>query len=231
MTTVLITGANRGLGLEFVKQYAARGFEVLATCRNLKDAEALQVLAQKPSHHVKIYPLDVTKADSIKTLVNMLQGKPIDILLHNAGTLGNPKEMFGEISSSDMLTVFNTNCVGPLKLSEALLPQLLQSELKTIVAVSSSMGSIASNESGGYYTYRVSKAALNAVLQSMAIDLAPQGIRVLALHPGWVKTRMGGEGALISPEESVQGMCKVIDDEVRLPAPGFYRYDGQMIPF
>lgn len=228
MKTILITGANRGIGLEFVKQYLDEGCNVIACCRLLQQADSLHALA---CNSLKIYPLDVNKSSQIDALATALVATPIDILIHNAGVLSDPEETFGTVDAHNMATVFQTNCIGPMMLSQALLPQLLQGSLKTIVAVTSIMGSMACNELGRYYSYRASKAGLNAIMQSMAIDLAPQGVRVLTVHPGWVKTRMGGEGALISTEESVTGMRAVIADEVRLPAPGFYRYDGQMVPF
>lgn len=229
MTTVLITGANRGIGLEFVKQYQAAGFEVIATCRDPQLAQELKTVAEKG--HVQIVELDVTNEQHLRAAQASLSNVPIDLLINNAGILGEREEAFGAVRTEDMMMVFRTNSIAPLHVSEVFLPNVLQSNLKTIVAVSSTMGSIASNDSGGYYSYRASKAALNSVMQSMAVDLAPQGIRMLVLHPGWVKTDMGGAGALITAEESVQGMRNVIADQVRLPAPGFYRYDGQMIPF
>jgi NAD(P)-dependent dehydrogenase (short-subunit alcohol dehydrogenase family) len=229
MTTVLITGANRGIGLEFVKQYQAAGFEVIATCRDPQLAQELKTVAEKG--RVQIVELDVTNEQHLRAVQASLNNVPIDLLINNAGILGDREETFGAVRAENMMMVFRTNSIAPLQVSEVFLPNVLQSDLKTIVAVSSTMGSIASNDSGGYYPYRASKAALNSVMQSMAIDLAPQGVRVLVLHPGWVKTDMGGAGALITTEESVQGMRNVIADQVRLPAPGFYRYDGQMIPF
>jgi NAD(P)-dependent dehydrogenase (short-subunit alcohol dehydrogenase family) len=227
METILITGANRGLGLEFVRQYASSGATILACCRDPNDANELQAL-QKQHDNIRIYKLDVSEPTSINALASEIK-EPIDILINNAGML-EKEEGLGHLSTESFLQTFLVNSVAPIKMTEAFTKQVAKSNRKLIVCISSSMGSIAENSSGGYYSYRSSKAALNMVMKSAAIDLSSQGIKVLLLHPGWVKTRMGGSEATTEPVDSIQGMRKVI--ESYNPAPGdviFYRFDGQKV--
>jgi len=225
MQTILITGANRGLGLEFVRQYAPSGVKLLACCRDPEGATELQAL-QKQHANIRVYPLDVSKAQDIQALASQIK-EPIDILINNAGTL-EQSEALGNISTEAYLQTFLVNAIAPLKMVEAFRQHVANSSRKLIVCISSTMGSIGENTSGGYYSYRSSKAALNMAMKSAGIDLASKGIKVLLLHPGWVKTRMGGDSATTEPVDSIQGMRKVIENYQ--PAPGeviFYRFDGQ----
>lgn len=225
--TILITGANRGLGLEFVRQYASLGATILACCRDPNEATELQAL-QKQNSHVHIYALDVSVPENIQALANELS-QPIDILINNAGRL-EKDETLGKVSIDALMQTYIVNAVAPLKILEAFAPQLAKSQRKLVVNISSSMGSISQNTSGGYYSYRAAKSALNMLMKSAAIDLASHGIKVLMLHPGWVKTRMGGMEALITPEESITGMRKVIAGYSPLPGELlFYRYDGDQV--
>ncbi len=226
--TILITGANRGLGLEFTKQYASDGWQVLACCKDLNTATELKALSEK-FPNVKCYSVDVTNERSIFTLSESISS-PIDILLNNAGFL--EQDELGEISTDIMQKTFMINAVGALKMLEAFTPQVAKSERKLIASLSSSMGSISDNTSGGYYSYRASKAALNMLMKSAAIDLESKKIQVLLLHPGWVKTRMGGDGATLQAQESVKGMREVIAHYK--PKPGevqFIRYNGEIVPW
>ncbi len=227
METILITGANRGLGLEFVRQYASTDVTILACCRDPKDAKELQDL-QKQHSNIRIYPLDISKTQDIQTLASQIQ-EPIDILINNAGML-EKEEGLGNLSTDAFLQTFLVNSVAPIKMTEAFTKHVANSNRKLIVCISSTMGSISENTSGGYYSYRSSKAALNMVMKSAAIDLSAQGIKVLLLHPGWVKTRMGGPEAAIEPVTSITGMRKVIENYK--PTPGeviFYRFDGETV--
>ncbi|MCS5711546.1 SDR family NAD(P)-dependent oxidoreductase [Candidatus Berkiella aquae] len=223
MDTILITGANRGLGLEFVRQYAENGANVLACCRDLAEASELQALKEQ-YNNIKLFALDVSNTEQIQSLANELK-EPIDILINNAGML--QKENLQDLSVDTLLQTFMVNSIAPIKMAAAFTPHLANSKRKCLVCISSSMGSISENLSGGYYSYRSSKAALNMLMKSAAIDLASQGIKVLLLHPGWVRTRMGGSEATTEAVESIQGMRKVIENYQ--PAAGeviFYRYDG-----
>ncbi|MGE3318456.1 MAG: SDR family oxidoreductase [Candidatus Berkiella sp.] len=229
MDTILITGANRGLGLEFVRQYAEEGAKIFACCRHPKEAQELQAL-QNEHANIQIYTLDVADPDSIQALANEIK-EPIDILLNNAGMLEKEEDL-ENISMDAFNQTFLVNSVAPLKMAQAFAQNVANSQRKLIANISSSMGSISDNTSGGYYSYRSSKAALNMLMKSAGIDLAPQGIRVLLLHPGWVKTRMGGSEATTEPADSIRGMRKVIRNYQ--PAPGevmFFRYNGEVVPW
>jgi NAD(P)-dependent dehydrogenase (short-subunit alcohol dehydrogenase family) len=211
MPTVLVTGANRGLGLEFVRQYAQAGWTVLAACRRPSEAAELSALAEQYDK-LKLYPLELADFASIDRLATELAEVPIDVLLSNAGVYGDDgRNGFGAMDYARWLDSFVINTQAPLKLAEAFLPQVKRSERRLIVAITSLMGSIADNTSGGSIMYRSSKAALNAAMKSLALDLAGSGVGVLILHPGWVQTDMGGERAPTKPEESIAEMRNVID--------------------
>lgn len=227
MQTILITGANRGLGLEFVRQYVATGANILACCREPDTATELQAL-QKDHHNIRIYPLDISNTQDIQKLASNIQ-EPIDILINNAGILEKDED-FGKLSTDTFVQTFLVNSIAPLKMAEAFADHVSKSNRKLIACISSSMGSIGENTSGHYYSYRTSKAALNMAMKSAAFDLAPQGIKVLLLHPGWVKTRMGGEDAAIEPVKSIEGMRKVIENYQPAPAEvSFIRFDGSKV--
>ena len=188
MPTLLITGANRGLGLEFCRQYAAEGWQVLACCRN---PETATELANMPN--VRVFSLDVADFAQIDKLAAQLQDTAIDVLINNAGIYGDSdKHRFGQLDYAAWMQTLTINTQAPVKMAEAFLPALNRGHKKLVVSISSLMGSIADNSSGGSLLYRSSKAALNAAMKSLAIDLEGQGIGVLVLHPGWVKTDMVG---------------------------------------
>jgi NAD(P)-dependent dehydrogenase (short-subunit alcohol dehydrogenase family) len=211
MPTVLITGASRGLGLEFCRQYGAAGWRVLAGVRDPERASALRELA---GHWPSITPhrLDVADFAGIDALARDLADEAIDVLINNAGVYGDTEHgRFGALDYGRWLEVFRINTQAPVKLAETFLPQLLRGERRVLVAVTSLMGSLADNTSGGSILYRSSKAALNAAYKSLSIDLRSRGVGVLLLHPGWVRTDMGGPNAPTPPEESVQGMRRVIE--------------------
>ncbi len=227
MATVLITGANRGLGLEFCKQYAAEGWQVLACCRNPEKADKL---ADIP--HVRIVPLDVSDFAQIDNLAAQLQDTAIDVLINNAGVYGDNRQRgFGQLDYAAWTQTFTVNTQAPVKIAEAFLPHLKRGEKKLLVSISSLMGSIADNGSGGSILYRTSKAALNAAMKSLSIDLQDQKIGVLVLHPGWVKTDMGGPNALIDAQQSVAGMRQVIERFNLAQSGSFLKYDGTILPW
>lgn len=232
MNTVLITGANRGIGLEFARQYAADGWQVVACCRQPQQAEALNRLADQYQDRFSIHRLDVRELTEIDQLSHKLQDLPIDILINNAGVYPHAQNgEFGRISYDDWMEAFRVNTFAPLKMVEALVEQIACSQLKIVATITSKMGSIADNQRGGSYIYRSSKAAVNMVVKSLAVDLQPRGIIAVLLHPGWVQTDMGGRGALISTKQSVTGMKSILDRVTHSDTGKFIAYDGQHIPW
>jgi len=227
--TVLITGANRGLGLEFVKQYAEAGWQVIACCRWPDEARELQALAERSGDQVEIHQLDVADFEEIDALALILQGKPIDLLINNAGVY--PQSNFGEVNYEAWAETFHINSMAPMKLAEAFVSHVAASNLKKIVTISSKMGSLDDNTSGGNYIYRSTKTAVNMVMRSLAIDLKPMGIASSILHPGWVRTDMGGPDGLIDAPESVAGMRRVIEALTLENSGRFIAYDGQVVPW
>jgi len=222
MTTILVTGANRGIGLEFARQYKAETAEVIACCRKPAEAAKLNALG------VRVMELDLDDAGSLGRLAETLKGEPIDILINNAGIFGPETH---EASASDyraFLATFSTNSVAPLMASQALRANLKRGRDKKIVAITSKMGSI-SDSSGGSLAYRASKAALNMIMDGLAKDWAKDGIVVGILHPGWVKTDMGGPNALISVTESVHGMRRRIIELNSKNSGQFIDYKGRVI--
>lgn len=232
MNTVLITGANRGIGLEFARQYAADGWQVVACCRQPQQAEALNRLADQYKDQFSIHRLDIRELTEIDQLSHKLQDLSIDILINNAGVYPHAQNgEFGRISYDDWMEAFRVNTFAPLKMVEALVEQIARSQLKIVATITSKMGSIADNQRGGSYIYRSSKAAVNMVVKSLAIDLQPRGIIAVLLHPGWVQTDMGGRGALISTKQSVTGMKSILDRVTHSDTGKFIAYDGQHIPW
>ena len=226
MNTVLITGANRGIGLEFSKQYAADGWRVLACCREPQAASALQSLASKHTN-IEILALDVADFTQIDALAAQLKHENIDLLINNAGVY--PSSSFGDVDYSAFADGFKINSMAPLKMAEAFVKHITRSQLKQIATLSSKMGSIDDNGSGESYSYRSSKCAVNMVMKSLSIDLKPYGISVVTLHPGWVQTDMGGQNAMINTQTSVTGMRQQIA-ETNLGNTGrFMAYDGRQI--
>jgi NAD(P)-dependent dehydrogenase (short-subunit alcohol dehydrogenase family) len=231
MPTALVTGANRGLGLEFCSQYAEAGWQIIACCRNPKTADKLSDLDQRHSN-LRILSLNVEKFSEIDDLSSQLADENIDVLINNAGVYGDETDhSFGKLDFQKWSETLTINTQAPVKMAEAFLPQVKRSEKKLIVAISSLMGSIADNSGGGSILYRSSKAALNAAMKSLAIDLKEQGVGILIFHPGWVRTDMGGPNGLIDVEESIEGMRGVIA-EFRMSLTGdFVKYDGMPMPW
>ncbi|MGB2833959.1 MAG: SDR family oxidoreductase [Methylotenera sp.] len=221
--TVLITGANRGIGLEFCKQYASDGWQVLACCRHPQSATMLQALAAKHSH-VKVLALEVGDFEQIEALALTLEDNAIDVLINNAGVYPQT-----DSNAGDWAEAFKINSMAPLKMAQAFTPHVAKSTLKKIATLSSKMGSLDDNTSGGSYIYRSSKAAVNMVMKSLSIDLKPAGIAVVTLHPGWVQTDMGGSNALINTQTSVTGLRKVIANLNLSNTGKFIAYDSKEI--
>lgn len=225
--TVLITGANRGLGLEFVKQYAEAGWQVIACCRWPDEAKALQALAERHAEQVEVHQLDVANFEEIDALALILQGRAIDVLINNAGVY--PQSEFGKIDYEAWAEAFHINSMAPMKMVEAFVGHVAASNLKKIVTLSSKMGSLDDNTSGGSYIYRSTKTAVNMVMKSLSIDLKPRGIASTILHPGWVRTDMGGPSGLIDAPESVAGLRRVIENLTLENSGRFVAYDGKEI--
>jgi len=230
MNTILITGSNRGIGLELVRQYADENWHVFACCRSPKDASALQELAGSKDN-ISVHALDVSDSQQIAALASELKDTPIDILFNNAGIYGPYDANFGNTDEQQWLECFSINTISPMKVTEAFVSHVANSQLKTIASMSSKMASMADNGSGGSYLYRSSKAALNAVMTSVAIDLKPRGIKVTIMHPGWVKTDMGGPNAEISTHTCVAQLKKILNELTLETSGSFFEIDGSIIPW
>jgi NAD(P)-dependent dehydrogenase (short-subunit alcohol dehydrogenase family) len=229
---MLITASNRGFGLVWVRQCAGRGWRVFATCRDPDTAVDLKDLSdQDPS--VSLHRLDVTDASQIADLAESLRDETIDLLVNNAGVYFERwgKDPIGSIRYDHWEETFRVNTVGPIRVTEALLPQLAGGARPLVLAITSHMGSIADIDAPRDYAYRSSKAALNAAMHGLAHELKPRGIGVLLLHPGWVRTRMGGSSAPVSPAESVRGMLALVVRYDPNLSGGLFRFDGTRMPW
>lgn len=228
---VLITGANRGIGLEFTRQYLDDGWQVFAGCRRPEQAGELNALAESAGGRLTVQPLDVTNRQQIDNLRNVIGKMPLDVLINNAGTYGQKNGGFGHTDPGAWEQAMRINVIAPMQMMETFADAVAAGDRKIIVNMSSKMGSMADNSSGGSYVYRSSKAALNAVTVSAARDLAGRDICVVALHPGWVSTDMGGPNALIDARESVTGMRRVIAALALEQSGSFLDYKGQTVPW
>jgi NAD(P)-dependent dehydrogenase (short-subunit alcohol dehydrogenase family) len=224
--TVLITGASRGLGLEFARQYAADGWRVIACCRSPKDAPELKKLG----HKVEVHALDVTSQDSIQHLAKALAGTPIDVLLNNAGLHGD-RMPFGATDVDLWKKILETNVIAPIQITAALLENVAASAQRKVVNISSKVGSVGDGPSGGSYAYRTSKTALNMAMVNAAYELKGRGITILLIHPGWVQTDMGGPSAPVALEQSITGVRRIIDKATQAETGHFYDYTGKQLPW
>jgi len=224
--TLLITGANRGIGLELTRLYAADGWTIHACCRYPDKAAALKAL----DGEILLHRLDVTDGLRVASFARELSGERIDLLINNAGIYG-PRTGFGETDYDEWLSVLKTNTLAPLRMAERFADHVVRSDRKCIAMISSIMGSVGSNSSGGAYIYRSSKAALNAVSKSLSVDLAERGITVVMFHPGWVQTDMGGSGADIDAETSAAGIHGVLGRVTTQDNGHFFNYDGTKLPW
>jgi len=225
MTNVLITGANRGIGLEFARQYAEDGVNVIACCRNPDNATDLHALAEAHGN-VAIHPLDVTSDESVAALKSDLGDMPIDHVINNAGVMGGKKQGLGDMDFDQWRACFEANTLGPFRMIAAFADNVAASEEKKIMTVSSYMGSI-DRKGKGAYIYRSSKAAVNMITTLAATELADKGVMAIPVHPGWVRTDMGGSGADISPAESASGLRKVIAELTPERSGRFWNYNGE----
>jgi len=222
--TVLITGANRGLGLEFARQYAAAGWTVIATARSPESATELNDLG------VRVMQLDVTDQESIDGVARDLKGAPIDLLINNAGIFPRSGSL-AETDFKDVEATYEVNTIGPMRVTRTLLPNLKSGGMKTIVSITSGLGSIADNTGGRFYGYRESKAALNMFTRSLAAELRGDSFTCVVISPGWVQTDMGGPNANLTPEESISGMRAVIARLTPAETGTYWNYNGDAIPW
>lgn len=228
----LVTGANRGLGLEFARQLLARGDRVIATCRNPGKASALNLLSGEYPGRLHVAPLDVSEPRSHAALVQELpllaDGQPLDLLINNAGVLRSG-ERFGTVQAKDLEASFRTHALGPFLLVQALFPQLADGG--TVANISSEIGSIGLRQEFRTPSYAIGKAAQNMATSLLAQALRARGIRIVALHPGWVRTDMGGDRALLAPRDSVAGLLRVIDGLQAGDSGRFLDWQGQALPW
>ena len=226
MSTVLITGAARGLGLDFTKQYAAKGWRVLACARK---PDGLKAVKGDVHHHA----LEVTDYKAVKVLARKLADETIDVLICNAGIgggRGDVDQTLGTLNPERWREIFEVNTLAPLMMAEAFADHVARSKQRKLIAITSVLGSISSNN-GGRYFYRASKTALNMEWSCLASDLAGKGVICVALHPGWVQTDMGGPDAMLTIEQSVPGMMKVIDGLKSSDNGRYLQYDGTELPW
>ncbi len=232
MERVLITGANRGLGFEFTRQYAAQGARVYAGCRRPEQAADLQKLSGSYPDQVIILPLVITDPASIEQSAAAVSDQVggLDILINNAGQYPRA-ERPGNLQSEVMLDTFAVNSVAPLMVAQAYLDLLKAGSRPRIVNISSQMGSLARKQSGGNYSYCASKAALNMLTRALAFDVRAMGITAMILHPGWVQTDMGGSEASLMPQEAVQGMIRVIAGLTLQDTGRYLQWNGEELPW
>jgi len=225
---VVVTGASRGLGLGFVRHYLGAGHKVWGSFR---EAPAGLAAIGNPGLHAVRW--DVRHRLSSRGFEDAAFPERVDLLINNAGIYGLPGEddqSIERVTEASMQEVFDVDCVGPLRVVQQLLPSLVRGR-GVVANISSKMGSSGDNTSGGSYAYRAAKAALVIVSKSMAIDLGPRGVRVVTLHPGWVRTDMTEHNGLIDVEQSVSGMARVIECVNDYEPGAFVAYDGQVVPF
>ena len=228
METVVITGANRGIGLGLTRRYLEAGKRVVATCRDSSRPGELGTLA---SHeNLRVFQLEVRDADSVSRLSSSLSGETVDVLINNAGVMGSTRQGIDDMDYEAWLEAFEVNTLAPFRLATALRAQLQRSRRPRIVTLSSQMGALAL-ESTGFYAYRSSKAAVNKVMQVMAADLEKDGIIACPVHPGWVRTEMGGAGADISVAESVSGLFDLIETMTMAHSGRFWTWEGNEHPW
>jgi len=223
--TVLITGANRGLGLEFARQYADAGWKVIGTARKPEKATELKELG------ARVMQLDVADAASVAALATALEGEPIDLLINNAGMMHREANSIEGLDFDAVERVLAVNTIGPMRVTQALLPNLRLAKTRQIVHITSGLGSIEENTRGGFLGYRESKAALNMFNRSLAAEFADEGFTCVVMSPGWVQTDMGGPNAHLTPEQSITGMRTVISGLTPADNGSYRNHDGAAVPW
>ena len=225
MAVALITGANRGLGLALVKAYAGRRDKVFAAVRRTSDRAELDAFAAAQPKWVEVIEMDVSDPAEIGRARRKLEAEPIDVLINNAGIGGPDRQSATDMDYDGLAEALSVNAIAPLRIANAFLPNVKAAKGK-IITLSSQMGSMQSASSDSL-AYRVSKAAVNRLMRGLASELKPQGIPVLIVHPGWVKTEMGGDGAQLKPEESAAGLIKLVDKLDIASTGKFLAWNGQ----
>lgn len=231
ISTVLVTGANRGIGLEFARQYLLEGWRVIGACRAPEQARALAALAAQSSGALKLVALEVTDASSVRHAAQALHAQPIDLLLHCAAVMGGAAQNLDQIDYAEWSRVLEVNTLGAVRVLEAFRAHLERSTGRLAVSLTSLMGSIGANTSGGWIAYRSSKAALNMAIRCAAIELAARRITCVLMHPGWVRTDMGGAQAPLAVHESVASMRRVIAGLGPADNGAFLDHDGRRLPW
>jgi NAD(P)-dependent dehydrogenase (short-subunit alcohol dehydrogenase family) len=227
---VLVTGASRGLGLEFVKQYAEEGCMVYACCRDPGTSKALRRISDEASGKVSMHALDVGDAKSVAALAKGFGDEPIDLLINNAGIYGPKQQSADDMDFAGWAETFAINSMAPLCVAQAFRHNLKKGQAKKLITITSGMGSTAQH-SGDYFAYRASKAAVNNVMHGLSLAWKNDGITVTLIHPGWVKTDMGGKNAALEPHESIAGMRRVIAKLTPGDSGKFLDYTGRELPW
>lgn len=225
---LLITGANRGLGFEFVKQYAEEGAAVFACCRDPSGASALRKICDASGGKVRLHALDVTAPDSVAGLAAQFGATALDLVINNAGVYGPARQAVDDMDFEGWAHTFAVNTMAPFRIAQALHRNLKTGAGKKLITVTSGMGSTPQHD-GSYFAYRASKAAVNNVMHGLARAWKKDGITVALIHPGWVKTDMGGQSAPLEPHESIAGMRRVIANLTAADSGKFFDYRGQEI--
>ncbi|MES2606425.1 MAG: SDR family oxidoreductase [Pseudomonadota bacterium] len=223
METIVITGANRGIGLALTARFAAAGHQVIAACRHPAGADALRKLS---GSNVEILSLDVADADSVNSFGKQLGNRVVDVLINNAGIMGGDKQGIADMDYAAWLRTFEINTIAPFRLTTALLPNLKKSARPRVITVSSQMGAFGLEMGTDRYIYRSSKSAVSKVMQVLAVELKPDNIIVCPVHPGWVQTDMGGPNAQISATDSANGLFNLIDTMTMEHSGRFWSWDG-----
>jgi NAD(P)-dependent dehydrogenase (short-subunit alcohol dehydrogenase family) len=226
----VITGANRGIGLELARQLVARGDEVDALARKPSEARELSALADASGGRLRVHACDVTSDESVRAAARSIGDAAVDVLINNAGVMGKLLSL-EDVDTEDAIRTFDANSLGMIRVTRALLPQLERAKTRKVVGITSGMGSISDNTSGGAYAYRMSKAAMNMANKSMSVDLKARGFTCVVMNPGWVKTDMGGAGAPTPVEESARNILRVIDSLEPDQTGAFLNYTGEAFPF
>ena len=232
MKRIFITGASRGIGLELARQCLQRGDQVFASCRQPDSADGLQQLKSTNPDRLTILQLDVTNQSEVESVAEQVSAEVdyLDILFNNAGII-HSGEQIGNLDFDTLLNVLHVNSVGPIMVAQSLLGFLKTGKGAKIVNVTSQLGSISRKRSGGRYSYDGSKAALNMFSRTLAFDVIDDGIITIVIHPGWVRTDMGGSGASIGVEESAAGILNVTEKLTKKDVGRFLAWDGAEIPW
>lgn len=227
--TIVISGANRGIGLELTRQALAAGHKVIAGARDPKKSKELSAMAAEAGGKLRVLPLDITSDESVKRFVKDIGVDHIDLLINNAGMYSDRDGKASQVSPEVVMETLSTNAVGTIRVTQALLPLVKKSAHPRIANTASLMGSITDNSGGGSVAYRMSKTALNMYTKTLSVD--EPSIAAVALHPGWVKTDMGGDNAPVEPKTSAEGILKIVLKASKKESGKFFNYDGKELPW